>query len=126
MKTVCNQNSCTGCMACINVCSRSAIIIDDSLDTYNAVVDQNKCISCGLCERACPVMNTRDLKSPIYWKQGWAEDEIRRNSSSGGAASALIRTFINMGGYVASCLFKDGEFRFSVTNDIDEAKKFAI
>ena len=125
MKTVCNQNICTGCLACINVCPKAAISINDSLDAYNAVIDQNKCINCSLCEKVCPVINIRDLKSPIYWKQGWAEDEIRKNSSSGGAASAIIRTFIYMGGYVASCLFKNGEFRFTVTNDIDEAKKFA-
>lgn len=125
MKTVCKHNNCTGCMACINACPKAAIAINDSVESFNAEIDQNKCIHCGLCEKACPNISILQLHTPIFWKQGWAEDAIRRNSSSGGAASALIRSFISSGGYVASCLFEHGEFGFSVTNDIEKAKGFA-
>lgn len=46
-------------------------------------------------------------------------------SSSGGVALAIISSFIQNGGYVASCLFKDGEFIFELTNDLEMSKKFA-
>lgn len=125
MKTVCEKKSCTGCKACVNVCSKSAITIKDSIVYYNAEIDPEKCINCGLCEKACPNINLRSLQHPIYWKQGWAVDEIRKNASSGGAASAIIRAFIASGGYVASCLFEEGEFGFKITDDIGTAKRFA-
>lgn len=125
MKTVCEHNNCTGCLVCINVCPKAAIAINDSIESFNAEIDQKKCIHCGLCEKACPNISAVQLRAPIFWKQGWAEDTIRRNSSSGGAASAIIKNFITSGGYVASCLFENGEFGFSVTNDLDKAKGFA-
>lgn len=125
MKTVCEHNNCTGCMACINACPKAAIAINDSIEAFNAEIDQEKCIHCGLCEKVCPNISALQLHSPIFWKQGWAEDAIRRNSSSGGAASAIIRSFLSSGGYVASCLFENGEFGFSITNDLVEARRFA-
>ena len=33
--------------------------------------------------------------------------------------------FIKSGGYVASCLFKNGDFVFEITNDLNEARCFA-
>ena len=125
MKTVCEQNACTGCMACINICPKDAVTINDSIEAFNAEIDQNKCIHCGMCEKVCPNLIQPSLSKPIYWRQGWAEDIIRRNSSSGGAASAIIKSFISRGGYVASCLFEKGEFGFAVTNDLENAKRFA-
>lgn len=37
MRTVCKQNSCTGCMACVGKCKKEAISIQDNLLAYNAV-----------------------------------------------------------------------------------------
>lgn len=125
MKTVCKENMCTGCMACVNSCPKNAISIVDNIATINAVVDTELCINCNLCEKVCPNISKRELKTPIFCKQGWAEDEIRKTSSSGGAASAIIKSFILSGGYVASCIFKDGEFGFEVTNDLEKARRFA-
>lgn len=125
MTTVCDPNKCNGCMACIDKCPKNCISIVDNIYSYNAVKDMNLCIICGKCEKVCPNNSPIDLKSSVAWKQGWAEKEIRQNSSSGGAASAIIKFFIQSGGYVASCLFKDGKFLFEITNDLEVAKKFA-
>lgn len=125
MKTVCQDNQCTGCMACVNVCPKEAIKIIDNIESFNAGIDQAKCINCNLCYKVCPNIANCKLQKPIYWKQGWAVDEIRRKSSSGGAASAMIYAFIKDGGYVASCLFEDGKFGFILTNDKIKAQRFA-
>ena len=69
--------------------------------------------------------NDNDMSKPKWWYQGWADSEIREYASSGGAASAIIRTFIKNGGYVASCLFNSGKFVFEVTNEMAVARKFA-
>ena len=34
MKTVCAKDMCAGCMACINMCKKSAITIVDDYKTY--------------------------------------------------------------------------------------------
>lgn len=124
MKTVCELNMCNGCMACVEKCHRNAITIKDDLKYYNALIDTKKCVDCGLCTRVCPRENDNDMSKPKWWYQGWADSEIREYASSGGAASAIIRTFIKNGGYVASCLFDSGKFVFEVTNEMAVARKF--
>jgi len=124
-RTLCDSSICTGCMACLNVCTASAITVSDNIDSFTAEIDGQKCVGCGLCSKVCPNLNLRPLRENIYCRQGWASDDIRTNSSSGGAAAAIISGFIKEGGYVASCMFKDGDFRFVITNDPEEARKFA-
>ena len=112
-------------MACLEKCHVSAISIQDDLKFYNALIDTKKCVNCGLCAKVCPRKNESVAIQPRWWYQGWADPELRKCASSGGVASALIRTFILQGGYVASCLFNKGEFRFEVTNDVNTARRFA-
>ena len=125
MNTVCDLNMCMGCMGCINICNHNAIRIEDSLVAYNAIINPDRCVDCNLCKKVCPQLNKVSTVSPIVWKQGWAEESIRKGSASGGAASAIIKSFIKAGGYVSSCLFENGEFVFKTTNDMELAKKFA-
>ena len=124
MRTVCKQDLCTGCMACVGKCKKEAISIQDNVSAYNAVIDESKCVSCGACERVCPNNHKVNLNEPIYWKEGWAPDNIRSKASSGGAASAMMEYFVNDGGYVAACLFSNGEFVFDITNEKEELVHF--
>lgn len=125
MKSVCATNQCCGCMACINVCTKSAINIEDSMDAYNAVIDEKKCASCGRCVNVCPNNNLVTLSLPIKWIQGWCNDKsIRENSTSGGIATGISKRFIENEGIVVSCLFSNGEFIFEPCYDIEELNKY--
>lgn len=125
MKTVCEINKCNGCMACTSICPKKCITVKDEFDRFNAEIEEKQCIGCKQCEKVCPNVNFPKKNKPIKWKQGWADHSIRKNSTSGGAASAIIYSFIQSGGYVAACLFGDGEFKFELTNNLDVAKRFA-
>ena len=125
MLTVCDENMCAGCMACIDICAKNAISIEDSISAYNAVIDSEKCVDCGACHKLCPNNSAVIRYSPQNWYQGWAKDEkIRSGGSSGGVASAIAKAFVQNEGYVCSCTFKDGVFGFEVVNDINDIKRF--
>lgn len=122
---VCDYNKCNGCMACIDKCPQKCIEIIDNYNSFNALKNMEICINCNQCLQVCPNITPVQKKTPFEWKQGWAECEIRKNASSGGAASAIIDHFIKTGGFVASCLFSEGKFIFAITNDLVYAKQFA-
>ena len=125
MKTVCQLDKCTGCMACLEVCNYGAIAVQDSLKAYNAVIDQSKCVNCNACHRIC--QNNAELKfnKPIGWQQGFVIDEnVRKASSSGGLCAAIMQNFIDNGGFVCSCLLSEGNFIFKLTNEKADIKLF--
>lgn len=123
--TVCKENMCVGCMACLDVCPKGAIQIVDTIQEYNAVINQDKCIHCDLCHKSCQNNRTINKQSPILWMQGWIRDEkLRIKSSSGGAARALSEAFIARGGIVYSCLFRNGDFTFESANSLEEIAQF--
>lgn len=125
MRTVCKANGCNGCMACANCCPKHCIEVVDNIKDFNAIIDEKKCVSCGICKKICPNITMPETKRTIYWKQGWAQPEIRKNSTSGGAAAAFATSFLDVGGYVASCYFDNGSFIFGITNNKNDAKKFS-
>lgn len=125
MKTVCDVGSCTGCMACVDICPKNAIHIEDTMRSYNAVIEESACISCDMCHRVCQNNNPVSLEQPIYWRQGWsAEDDVRKKSSSGGVGAAIEKAFIKRGGVVCSCTFTHGEFCFSFAENEEQLQRF--
>lgn len=125
MKTVCELNQCAGCMACKESCAHEAITIKDSLSAYNAVINEKKCVNCQLCYNVCPQNRKPVLIEPKEWYQGWAKDpKVRDNSSSGGFAAAISESFIKNGGFVYSCVFEDGQFKFKKAVQDLEIKRF--
>ena len=65
MITVCKENMCTGCMACVEVCNKDAIKIVDILKSYNAVIEEDKCIGCNKCKHVCQNNERVELKKPL-------------------------------------------------------------
>lgn len=85
---------------------KNAINIKDSIKSYNAIIDEKLCINCNACRNVCQVNNNVDMSKPIIWKQGWASDvNIRKKSSSGGAAAAIARSFVEMEAFSAAVVF---------------------
>ncbi len=126
MNTVCEKNKCTGCMACIDKCPKKAIFILDSIDTYNAVINENSCVNCDACHKVCNVNNPPEFFETEEWLQGWIEDNsLRKNSSSGGAATALMRRFVEQNGIVCSCRFKNGSFSFEFADSLEKIELFS-
>lgn len=83
---------CCGCSACSNVCPTHAITIQTNhKGFYIPKIDNEKCISCGLCQKVCQIENPPSGSEPI---QKYAviscNEEVRMLSSSGGLFSLLL------------------------------------
>ncbi len=107
---LCEPNSCTGCMACANVCPVNAIRKQpDAEGFYRPVVDEALCLRCGKCRNVCPKLQTNprpDGEKQVF--ACWMKDrKLRKNSTSGGAFSALAQGILSQGGCVFGVGFDD-------------------
>lgn len=103
-----NRTECTGCGACVSVCPKGAIRMQaDSEGFLYPAVDAALCISCDLCEKRCPAgreLPEHDVK--IYGGQH-KDEQVRKESSSGGVFTALARHTVQHSGVVFGAVFDD-------------------
>lgn len=126
MNTVCTENMCAGCMACLEVCPKDAIEVKNEIQYYNAVINELSCIGCNACHNVCQYNHSPLFKAPSTWYQGWSSnDKIRADSSSGGLGTALLRLFIEKYGNVCACIYKNGCFQFEFADSIEDISKFS-
>ena len=91
-----DQQQCTGCRACRDVCPRTAITMEaDYHGFYFPIIDETKCICCKSCEQICPILNkpadkTQERKA---WVGVHNDTNILSQSASGGAFSAVIKAW---------------------------------
>ncbi|WP_444644002.1 polysaccharide pyruvyl transferase family protein [Caproiciproducens sp. R1] len=95
--------NCTGCGACYNICPINAIIMEpDAYGFLQPIVQDNLCINCGKCLQTCPVLtpqrNTNYVEPECY--AAVMPDNVRHQSSSGGAFTALADVILMEGGVV--------------------------
>lgn len=63
-------DSCTGCGACLQICPKHCIIMEEQEDGFLfPVVDTDVCVSCGKCLRACPAK--KHLPARFLWNLMW-------------------------------------------------------
>ena len=103
------QKDCTGCSACMNACPKSSIEISyKNTFFYEPKVDYDKCVSCKKCISVCPAIKYESSNSanPKTYAV-YASDELRKESSSGGAFSVLAEYILDNGGYVCGAAWAE-------------------
>ena len=96
-----NKRSCCGCTACMNICPVKAIERKPDEEGFlYPIVDKEKCINCGLCEKTCPIINKKISKEKI--KNAYAirakDKNILQNSTSGGFFTPIANWIIKNDG----------------------------
>ena len=113
MKILKNTKLCNGCHACFSVCPKDCIAMRANAEGFlYPKIDDNVCVSCGLCKKICPMNKTQtertgETKTPKAFAVINKNEEIRMQSSSGGVFTLLAEKIINEGGVVFGARFNE-------------------
>lgn len=123
-----NKWDCMGCSACYSVCPKSCIDMEADNEGFKyPKVDYTRCVKCSSCIDVCPIISTKySIKSDINaYASISADEDVRKNSSSGGIFSLIAEQLINVEGVVFGAEF-DNQFqvRHSYVERNEEISKF--
>lgn len=118
MPCLADKEICNGCEACANACSHNSITFTmDEFGFYYPVVDEKKCVNCGLCEKKCPLISPSVEFRTIQYNDNIAygaymknQKDIRQSASGGLALSIASYIFSKKGvvyGVVYANRFRD-------------------
>ena len=113
---------CMGCSACTNVCPTHAITMEMTEEGfYQAVVDEDNCISCGRCLKTCPALDInnayKNVKSAYC---GWSKnEELLKISTSGAMFRVLANKILRENGVVYGAAYSD-DYRNVLISSSDE------
>lgn len=103
MIKIVDKELCCGCEACAQKCPLHCIEMkEDGQGFLYPEVNVKNCISCGQCEKVCPVLNNNYSQEPptTVYAAKIKDDKIRYASSSGGVFTSLATYVIKQGGVV--------------------------
>ena len=90
------KSHCFGCEACVQVCGKAAITIEEDQDGFRyPLIDSSICVDCGMCRKVCPYDNMpQRYGEDKYVFGGYSLDkDIRFESTSGGAFSEIVNAY---------------------------------
>ena len=118
---------CCGCNACGDVCPTRAIRFEADLEGFlHPVVDNDRCIHCGRCEKVCPSLHASDklaavsASRPTAWAAVSKSLPVRFDSTSGGVFSTLADEILARGGFVGGAVWDEG---FTIRQIVTDSKE---
>lgn len=127
MINIVNKKDCVGCEGCVQICPKNCISFDMDTQGFGyPKVDLNRCIKCNLCDRVCPVINQSEEMIPLkIYSATNLNEEVLKDSSSGGVFFAIAKEIINSGGVVFGARYSDNwEVIHDYTETIEGLKVF--
>lgn len=107
-----DDNDCTACGACHNICPKNAInMVSDRCGFAHPRINSKLCIDCGLCKSVCPIStpassNGNSANPDVY--AAWSlNEDTRYKSTSGGVFSELARRIFSMGGFIVGAVYDE-------------------
>ena len=104
------KKDCCGCGGCSQICPAHCIRMEaDEEGFLYPAVEAEACVGCGLCEQICPVLHAgEDLPfSQAAYLLQYRNEKVRRQSTSGGAFTAIAGYVTDRGGVVYGAAFDE-------------------
>lgn len=124
--TICSENTCTLCKACVSVCPVGCVTLkkDDLSNEY--AVKGEECINCNLCEKVCPANKETELNDIKKCYAAWSlNSSIRKQSASGGIATELYTyELLHMMGAIVGVSIKNNKAIYTIGEDTSEIKQY--
>lgn len=101
-----DASKCSGCGACMVICPRRAITMQEGqYGCKYPVIDEAACVQCGKCLQICPWESLENKVVPdgAYAAAGKNSDVVKR-SASGGVFATLALNWIRSGGVTAGAV----------------------
>lgn len=129
MPNLANNNTCTGCLACVDSCAKGALTScynDEGHLTYQ--INSSLCVECGLCEKTCPVVSDfqygkNSLRESIPYAAWGKDDALRARSSSGGIFASLAQYIVDKGGIAIGALLQNNIVQHIIVESINDIDK---
>ena len=107
-----NKSNCCGCTACESICTHNAITMQpDALGFLYPIVDADKCVECGLCEKTCQFNSCYkrydNYDEPSVYALRHKEQEQLMRSQSGGTFFGIAQHVLNKGGIIYGAAFNN-------------------
>lgn len=128
MIEITKKENCCGCSACSNICPKSCITMQMDREGFlYPKVNKADCVNCNLCVKSCPILNPimeekHDQKAYLIQIK---DDQIRKESTSGGAFTAIAKYVVGHGGVVfGACFDENYVVKHTYVETEEELKKF--
>lgn len=105
-----DKADCCACTACSSICPQKCIVMNyDNEEFKYPIIDTNKCIDCGLCERVCPIINNSEevKKEQKAFLINIKDEDIRKQSTAGGAFTGIAEYVLDRNGVVYGASFDE-------------------
>lgn len=128
MIEITRKENCSGCGSCANICPKNCITMQmDKEGFLYPKVNKSGCINCNICENSCPILNPiseekHEQKAFLIQNR---DDQIRRESTSGGAFTAIAKYVLSQGGVVFGVCFDENYVvKHTYVETKEDLKKF--
>lgn len=123
-----DKKDCTGCGACYNICAKQCIRMDSDEEGFlYPQIDTDKCIQCGLCDRVCPVINSKneDFGAGPTPYIAWSNNtEFLEEATSGGVFSSVAAMLLQKGGVVYGAAYdENNEVKHIEISELKDLKR---
>lgn len=121
------EQDCTGCSACMNVCPKGAITMEENpIGHILPFIHEYKCVDCNLCRKVCPSIDNLSLLNPIQKVYAaWARNKEEHASSTSGGVSAVasLNVILNGGGVYGCASLPGCQFEHVRINNLEDLQK---